>query len=99
LLFTLLWVFVDLFDLGKVCHAPQEMRLAMIPSAREPDVLFVAREHLHRIDPKRIEGPVDLAIEFFSPDSVRRDRIEKLAEYEVAGIPEYWLFDARRGQE
>jgi Uma2 family endonuclease len=91
--------FVELFDLGVVLHSPLEMRLEMIPSSREPDVLFIARDHLHRIGPTRIEGPVDVAVEFISPDSVRRDRVEKLAEYEAAGIMEYWLFDARRGKE
>src|SRR3712207_4096096 len=63
LLLQLLAFFVDLFDLGEVFHAPLEVRLEAIPASREPDVLFLAREHLHRVGPKRIEGPVDLAIE------------------------------------
>ncbi len=97
--FRLLGDFVELFDLGEVYHAPLEVRLELIPSAREPDILFIAHEHLDRIGLKRIEGPVDLAIEFISPDSVRRDRVEKLAEYEAAGVPEYWIFDVRIGKE
>ena len=99
MLFALLRMFVVLFDLGKVYHSPLEVRLETIPSSREPDNLFIARAHLHRIGAKRIEGPVDVAIEFVSQDSVRRDRVEKLTEYEAAGIAEYWLFDARRGRE
>ena len=99
LLFLVLGSFVDHFDLGTAYHSPLEVRLEAIPSSREPDLVFVARAHLHRIGPKRIEGPVDLAVEFISPDSGCRDRVEKLAEYERAGILEYWLFDARRGRE
>ena len=99
LLARLLADFVELFDLGIVFHAPLEMRLELIPSSREPDVLFVAQAHLHRIGPKRIEGPVDLAVEVISLDSVRRDRVEKLAEYAAAGVPEYWIFNVRSGKE
>lgn len=98
-LFRLIADFVELFDLGVVLHSPQEVRLEAIPSSRDPDVFFIGRAHLHRIGPTRIEGPVDLAIEVISPDSVSRDRIEKLAEYERAGVPEYWIFDVRAGKE
>ncbi len=90
---TLLTLYSDLFDLGLVIPAPFEMRLAR--SAREPDVLFLARAHLARLTPERLLGPADLVVELVSDDSVDRDRIAKLGEYEVAGVPEYWLFDPR----
>jgi hypothetical protein len=37
-------------------------------------------------------------VEIVSPASVHRDRVEKLAEYEQGGAPEYWLVDPDRQQ-
>lgn len=89
----LLGNYVDLFDLGTVIAAPYEMRLAH--SAREPDILFIAREHSDRLTPERLLGAADLAVEIVSDDSVTRDGREKRAEYGAAGVPEYWLLDPR----
>lgn len=44
-------------------------------------------------------GGADLVIELVSDDSVGRDRVAKLAEYEAAGVAEYWLFDPRPGKQ
>jgi Uma2 family endonuclease len=84
--------------LGKVIIAPFEMKLVAIPSSREPDVLVVLENNRPRLDGKRLNGPADVAIEIISPDSVSRDRREKLEEYAAVGIPEYWLIDPRLGR-
>ena len=42
----------------------------------------------------RVSAETDLIVEVVSPESVQRDRVEKLAEYERAGVSEYWLIDA-----
>ena len=96
---TLLAAFVDLFDLGAVRVAPFEMRVQPDGASREPDVLFVAREHLDRLTPERLAGPADLVIEVISDSSLRRDRTDKFYEYQEAGVLEYWLFDPRPGKE
>jgi Uma2 family endonuclease len=80
---------------GKALIAPFEMRLNQ-RSSREPDLLFVKQDHLDRLDRQRLNGPADLAVEVISPESVTRDRSEKLAEYETAGVEEYFLVDPRR---
>lgn len=85
--------FVDVFDLGRVGHAPFEVRLPTL--SREPDVFFVKTENLDRWTPERIIGPVDLAIELTSNDSVTRDRRDKFRDYAEAGVLEYWLVDSR----
>ncbi len=78
-------------DLGRVLVAPFQMRLPA--SGREPDVLFVAREHLGRVLSTRVEGPADLVVEIMSPESRVRDRGEKFYEYQEGGVGEYWLID------
>lgn len=95
-LLRLLADYAEAFDLGQVIAAPFEMRLAR--SAREPDLLFVARPHLDRLTPERLVGPADLVVELISDGSVRRDRLEKFGEYATAGVPEYWLLDPRPGR-
>lgn len=50
LLVRLLSTYVNVFDLGRVLHAPFQMRLRFRPSSREPDILFLLNEHLHRIE-------------------------------------------------
>jgi Uma2 family endonuclease len=92
----LIKTFVRARGLGETYLAGVAMRLPTRPSGRDPDVLFVATEHLDRLTPTYINGPADLVVEIVSPDSVTRDRGEKFAEYEAAGIPEYWLIDPLR---
>ncbi len=82
--------------LGRVASAPFLMRLPNIQRGREPDILFVRREHLDRLRETYLDGPADLVVEIISPESVGRDRGDKFVEYEQAGIPEYWLIDPIR---
>lgn len=88
---------VEAHDLGVVLPPPFVMRMPPpVDQAREPDLLFIARTHLDRLKPTYLDGPADLVVEIVSPDSLARDRGEKYAEYERAGVPEYWLLDQDR---
>lgn len=98
LLYYLLGLFVEHFGLGEVFDAPFEMVLQPGKLSREPDLLFVAREHAHRISAERLNGPADFVIEIISDSSVTRDRETKFAEYQAASIPEYWMVDPRPGR-
>jgi Uma2 family endonuclease len=60
-----------------------------------PDLLFIARRHLHRVKDKRIEGPVDLAVEVLSSKNPEMDRETKFALYARFGIPWYWIVDLK----
>lgn len=97
-LLALVRVFSDLRRLGFVVPSPIEVKLS-IKSSREPDLVFVANDHANRVQPLRIVGAPDLAIEVISDDSVRRDRVTKRDEYAAAGVPEYWIIDCRPGHE
>jgi Uma2 family endonuclease len=57
----------------------------------QPDVLVILAEHMNRVEPKRVVGPPDLAVEVVSPSSATYDRLVKYSVYEQAGVPEYWL--------
>jgi Uma2 family endonuclease len=94
-LHSLLSLFVSLFDVGQLRIAPLEVKLQPEGASREPDLLFIANEHLARLTPDRVEGPPDLIIEIVSKDSVKRDRDDKLKEYQAAGVREYWIIDPR----
>ena len=85
--------FSETHNLGVVRSAPFQMKLKDVQRGREPDVLFVAKEHLNRLKETYLDGPADLVIEIISPESRLRDRGEKFAEYELGGVREYWLID------
>ena len=84
-------VFVRQRSLGRVLRAPFQMRLSQ--SGREPDLIYVATEHLEHLKETFLDGPADLVVEIMSPESVGRDRGDKFREYADGGVPEYWLID------
>ena len=83
--------FVQERNLGIVRLAPLPVRL-WAGKVREPDVLFLAREHSDRIG-EQFFGPPDLVMEVTSPGTRRGDRNEKPLEYARAGVVEYWIVD------
>jgi Uma2 family endonuclease len=90
--------FVEEHQLGRVLCAPFQMKLGPDMPGREPDILFIARDRLDRLQNAYFDGPADLVVEIISRDSRSRDRGEKFYEYEQAGVREYWLLDHLRRQ-
>lgn len=86
--------FVEAHQLGKVRYESFQMKLVTTPRGREPDILFIANEHLSRLKSGYLDGPADLVVEIISPDSVERDRVRKFGEYQGGGVREYWLIDS-----
>jgi Uma2 family endonuclease len=62
---------------------------------RRPDLLFFAKDRLHLIGKKAMEGPPDLCVEVLSPSSGTIDRKHKFAQYQAAGVAHYWIVDPR----
>lgn len=87
--------FVREHGLGRVLSAPTAVRL-WEGKVRGPDLIFLKTEHLDRIGAKVVEGAPDWVAEIISPRSRKIDRVERLAEYAEAGIPEYWLLDPEK---
>jgi len=98
-IFNLISDLVRLQELGVVRVAPFEVKLWPDGPAREPDILFISKDRLSQLTPQRFEGGPDLVIEIVSSSSARTDRVEKLIEYEHAGVREYWVIDPRPGKE
>jgi Uma2 family endonuclease len=98
-LFRLMAPYADYHKLGAVFAAPFEMRLIPGKVSREPDILYVAREHGDRLMPDQLEGPADLVVEIVSDESGTRDRVQKFEEYERARVGEYWIIDPRPGRQ
>jgi Uma2 family endonuclease len=92
-LYRALLAFVEASELGTVLFAPFPVKL-WEGKLREPDVLFMRREHAQRRRDLYWQG-ADLVMEVMSPDDPKRDSDTKRREYALAGIPEYWLVDPR----
>lgn len=88
----------EAFDLGIVHTKPYLVKLPEPLPARAPDIIFVAKENLHRVTSNYLDGAPDIVVEIISPESRSRDRGEKFYEYEQAGVKEYWLIDPDRKQ-
>jgi Uma2 family endonuclease len=85
-------------DLGLVVPAPLRVRL-WAEKFREPDVVLMLKENLHRARNDYWEG-ADLVMEVVSddPDDRERDLVVKPVEYARAGIREYWIVDPKLKQ-
>lgn len=94
-LLALLRLHIEAHDLGWVTTAPYAIHLPSRQRVREPDLLFVSREHLVRRKELYLDGAADVVVEVVSPESRRRDRVEKVVDYETEGVREYWLIDPR----
>lgn len=90
-LYRVLLEFVGASGLGTVLFAPFPIKL-WEGKIREPDVVFMRREHASRRHDNYWWG-ADLVMEVMSPDDPKRDSEIKKREYAIAGIPEYWLID------
>jgi Uma2 family endonuclease len=60
-----------------------------IDTVVQPDVLIVCDPH--KVDERGVRGAPDWVAEVLSPSTASHDQIRKLAAYERAGVPEFWL--------
>ncbi len=97
-LIQLLRSFFDEEPLGRVFYEPFQLRMAARPSGRAPDVMVLLSEHMDRLERLYIRDAADLVVEVVSPSNASTDYVDKLKEYEAAGVGEYWIIDPE-GQE
>jgi Uma2 family endonuclease len=95
--FTLLLeAYFSLNPIGKLRQEPFVMRLDATESRREPDLQVILNTNPGNLTKTAMVGPADICIEVVSEESVARDHGEKFAEYEKAGVREYWIVDPLR---
>ena len=94
----LLNAWLDRKPIGVLVGTPFVMRTDVAPSGRLPDLQLIIETNPGDLTETVMIGPADLCVEVVSPESVTRDYREKLAEYEQAGVREYWLIDPFRTQ-
>ena len=82
--------------IGVLVGMPFVMRTDVAPSGRLPDLQLILETNPGDLTETVMLGPADLCVEVVSPESVTRDYRDKLAEYEEAGVREYWLIDPIR---
>ncbi len=88
--------YFELNPIGKVLGEPFVMRLDALGRIREPDLQIVLKDNPGQLTNTAMMGPADICIEVVSPESVARDYGDKFAEYEKAGVREYWIIDPVR---
>lgn len=87
----LLTDFVQAHQLGEVT-VEMDFRLGEA-IVRNPDVAFLTKDHLRRIDPDRspLEGAPALAVEVVSPTNSAQDMRKKVNQYLAAGALAVWV--------
>lgn len=84
--------FVEQRSLGRVFTAPIDVVLAATDIV-QPDLVFVATDHLDRLAEANLQGAPDLAVEILSESTRGRDEVTKRHLYAQHGVPEYWVID------
>ncbi|MCD4684625.1 MAG: Uma2 family endonuclease [Anaerolineae bacterium] len=93
---VLLDTYFDHNPIGRALNAPFVMRLESAGTYREPDIQVILNANPGQLTGTGMIGPADICIEVVSPESVARDYGDKFAEYEGAGVREYWIIDPLR---
>jgi Uma2 family endonuclease len=58
-------------------------------------LIYFAKNRLHRVGEKAMEGSPDLCIEIISPSSSTIDRKAKFKQYEKGKVAHYWIVDPK----
>jgi len=85
---------MEQLGLGDVMIAPYDVHLAR-GTVVQPDLVVVTAKNLSLIGARKLTGVPDLLVEVLSPSRRNYDRQTKLARYERAGVPEFWIVDPR----
>ncbi|RMH05494.1 MAG: Uma2 family endonuclease [Aquificota bacterium] len=85
-----LHLFVEKHGLGLVYPAPFDVVLDE-ENVLQPDILFLSKENLSKLQERGIFGAPDLVVEVISPSTAKRDLEVKRSLYERYGVKELWF--------
>jgi Uma2 family endonuclease len=88
----LIGVYLEVRPVGIIRGSEFQVRLRE-GLRRVPDLLFIANDHLDRVQSSYVDGAPDAAFEIVSEDSVDRDWRDKFLDYQASGVLEYWVVD------
>lgn len=84
---------------GRFYFAPIDLLLPQgLSTPVQPDLVYLAPEHLGLVKAGYIEGAPDLIVEVLSPTNWLVDRRTKFEAYAQAGVAEYWIVDPQKQQ-
>ncbi len=84
--------YLENHPLGEVRIAPYDVHLDR-ENVFQPDIVFISKNHLDKIEESGLHGTPDLVIELLSPSTSKYDWNQKKAVYERVGVQEYWIVD------
>ena len=97
-LLELLGEYVEMSGIGLVIPAPFAIRMPEeMRRGREPDLLFIPNEFVETVQESYVNSHgVGLVVEITDARNRHLDQVEKFRDYQLAGIPEYWIVDVDR---
>src|SRR5690242_17726299 len=78
--------------LGEIRIAPYDIHFSE-ENILQPDLLFIKKENLPKVQKNGLFGAPDLVIEILSPSSSKLDFKEKKSVYEKFAVSEYFIVD------
>lgn len=87
---NMLSAYTSLRPMARVKHYP--FMLYLEKSSRQPDLMVILNDN-PAFTNLGVQGRADICIEVVAPNTVIRDHVEKLGEYEQGGVTEYWIID------
>jgi len=90
--------YIEANEMGLLIAAPFAVRMPEeMQRAREPDLLYVPNQFAETVQSNYVNSHgVALVIEITDWRTRPQDYGQKLADYQMAGIPEYWILDVER---
>lgn len=77
---------------GEILFAPLDVHFDE-DNIVQPDLIYIARDHMDIIRDGYIFGVPDLVVEILSDSTAKRDKTIKKRLYEKFGVKEYWVVD------
>ena len=94
-IYTSLNLFVNRHQLGEVFT--EKALIQLTRNDFEPDVCFFKLEKSEQFEEDQLFFPApDLVVEVLSDSTQKRDRGIKLEDYQLHGVEEYWIVDAKQ---